>query len=152
MNDMGTRISTLWIVVMFNMAFADIVGFIQPGALQGVAGPGGVPITQGLLLVVALLLEIPIAMIFLSRMLKPGVSRWANTVAAVITAVFVLGGGSMELPFYAFFAIVEVACMVLIVWSVWRKRNHHEGNHPDRLRGRGRDAARASREADPGGR
>jgi hypothetical protein len=123
MNDMGTRISTLWIVVMFNMAFADIVGFIQPGALQGVAGPGGVPITQGLLLVVALLLEIPIAMIFLSRMLKPGVSRWANTVAAVITAVFVLGGGSMELPFYAFFAIVEVACMVLIVWSVWKQRS-----------------------------
>jgi hypothetical protein len=123
MNDMGTKISTLWIVVMFNMAFADIVGFIQPGALQGVSGPGGVPITQGLLLVVALLLEIPIAMIFLSRILKPGANRWANTVAAVITSVFVVGGGSMELPFYAFFAIVEVACMALIVWSVWSRRS-----------------------------
>jgi hypothetical protein len=123
MNDMGTRISTLWIVVMFNMAFADIVGFIQPGALEGVAGPGGVQITQGLLLVFALLLEIPLAMIFLSRILKPGANRWANTVAAVITSVFVVGGGSMELPFYAFFAIVEVACMALIVWSVWSRRS-----------------------------
>ena len=123
MKDIGTRISTLWIVVMFNMAFADIVGFIQPGALQGVSGPGGMEITQGLLLVIALLLEIPIAMIFLSRILKRGTSRWMNTVAAVITAVFVVGGGSMELPFYAFFAIVEVACMVLIVWSVWSRRN-----------------------------
>jgi hypothetical protein len=123
MNDMGTRISTLWIVVMFNMAFADIVGFIQPGALEGVAGPGGVQITQGLLLVFALLLEIPLAMIFLSRILKPGANRWANTAAAVITSVFVVGGGSMELPFYAFFAIVEVACMALIVWSVWSRRS-----------------------------
>jgi hypothetical protein len=122
MNDTATRISTLWIVVMFNMAFADIVGFIQPGALQGVSGPGGVPITQGLLLVVALLLEIPIAMIFLSRVLKPGVNRWANTAAALLTSVFVVGGGSMELPFYAFFAIVEVACMALIVWTVWSRR------------------------------
>jgi hypothetical protein len=122
MNDTATRISTLWIVVMFNMAFADIVGFIQPGALQGVSGPGGVPITQGLLLVVALLLEIPIAMIFLSRVLKPGVNRWANTAAALLTSVFVVGGGSMELPFYAFFAIVEVACMSWIVWSVWSRR------------------------------
>jgi len=122
MNDIGARISTLWIVVMFNMAFADIVGFIQPGALQGVQGPGGVPITQGLLLVVAVLIEIPVAMIFLSRILKPGPNRWVNTIAAVLTAVFVLGGGSMELPFYAFFAVVEVACMALIVWSVWTHR------------------------------
>jgi len=108
---------------MFNMAFADIVGFIQPGALQGVAGPGGMPITQGLLLVIALLLEIPIAMIFVSRILNRGANRWVNTVAAAITAVFVVGGGSMELPFYAFFAIVEVACMALIVWSGWSRRN-----------------------------
>ncbi len=124
MNDIGTRISTLWIVVMFNMAFADIVSFIQPGGLQGVsAGPGGVPITQGFLLVFALLLEIPIAMIFASRILKPRANRWANSVAAVITSAFVVGGGSMELPFYAFFAAVEVACMVTIVWSVWSRRS-----------------------------
>jgi hypothetical protein len=123
MNDMGTRISTLWIVVMFNMAFADIVGFIQPGALQGVSGPGGVQITPGLLLVFAIFLEIPIAMILASRILKPGANRWVNTVAALITSVFVVGGGSMELPFYAFFAIVEVACMALIVWSVWSRRS-----------------------------
>lgn len=123
MNDTGTRISTLWIVVMFNMAFADIVGFIQPGALDGLAGPGGVPITQALLLVFALFLEIPIAMTLVSRILKPGPNRWANTVAAVITSVFVVGGGSMELPYYAFFAAVEVACMALIVWSVWSRRS-----------------------------
>lgn len=123
MNDMGTRISTLWIVVMLNMAFADIVGFIQPGALEGVAGPGGVQITQGLLLVFALFIEIPLAMIFVSRILKRGANRWVNTVAAVVTSVFVVGGGSMELPFYAFFAAVEVACMALIVWSVWSRRS-----------------------------
>jgi hypothetical protein len=123
MNDIGTRTSTLWIVVMFNMAFADIVAFIQPGGLQGMAGPGGLPITQVLLLVFAVILEIPIAMIFLSRILKPGANRWVNTVAAVITAVFVVGGGSMELPFYAFFAVVELACMATIVWSVWSRRS-----------------------------
>ena len=123
MKDVGTRISTLWIVVMLNMAFADIVSFIQPGALQGVSGPGGVTITQGLLLVFALFLEIPIAMTLVSRILKPGPNRWANTVAAVITSVFVVGGGSMELPYYAFFAAVEVVCMALIVWSVWSRRS-----------------------------
>jgi hypothetical protein len=123
MDDMGTRISTLWVVVMFNMVFADILSFIMPGALQGLStGPGGVPITPGLLLVFAILIEIPIAMIFVSRILKRGANRWANTVAAVITTVFVVGGGSLDLH-YVFFAIVQVACMALIVWSVWSQRS-----------------------------
>ena len=43
MNDIGTRLSTLWVVVMFNMVFADILTFITPGKLQELwAGQAGV--------------------------------------------------------------------------------------------------------------
>ena len=123
MNDIGTRLSTLWVVVMFNMVFADILTFITPGELQALwAGQAGVHVTPGLLLVFAILIEIPIAMIFASRILKPGPSRWANTVAAVVTTGFVVGGGSLT-PHYVFFATVEVACMALIVWAVWTQRS-----------------------------
>ena len=122
MDDTRTRLSTLWVVVMFNMVFADILTFIKPGALQELwAGQAGVHVTQGLLLVFAVLLEIPIAMILLSRILKEQANRWANTAAAVMTTLFVIGGGSMD-PHYVFFASVEVACMALIVWSVWARR------------------------------
>lgn len=118
-DDDRTKHSTLWVVVMFNMVFADILTFIKPGALQELwAGQAGVQVTPGLLLVFALVLEIPIAMIYLSRILKGRVNRWANTLAAVTTALFVVGGGSLA-PHYVFFATVEVACMALIVWSVW---------------------------------
>jgi hypothetical protein len=127
MNDLGTRLSTLWVVVMFNMVFADILTFITPGKLQALwAGQTGVQITPGLLLGSAILLEIPIAMIFASRVLKPGANRWTNTVAAVITAAFVVGGGSLALH-YVFFAVVEIACMALIVWSVWTRRDSESG-------------------------
>jgi len=123
MKDMGTRISTLWMVVMLNMVYADILTFLKPGALQELwAGQAGVHITPGLLLVFAILIEIPIAMIFASRILKRGPNRWANTVAAVVTAAFVVGGGSLT-PHYVFFASVEIACMALIVWSVWTRRD-----------------------------
>lgn len=123
MSSIGTRISTLWIVVMFTMVFADIVGMMMPGVLDAMsAGNIGVPVTQELLLVFAILIEIPIAMIFLSRVLKPVANRWANTAAALVTTVFVVGGGSPYLHYY-FFAAVEVACMGFIVWSVWARRS-----------------------------
>lgn len=123
MKDTGTRLSALWMVVMFSMVFADILGMMVPGVLQDMAaGQVGVPVTQELLLVFAILLEIPIAMIFLSRTLKPAPNRWANTVAAVVTTVFVVGGGSPYLHYY-FFATAEIACMALIVWSVWSRRD-----------------------------
>jgi hypothetical protein len=140
MRDMGTRLSTLWVVVMFNMVFADILTFIKPGALQELwAGQAGVHITPWLLLVFAMLLEVPIAMIFVSRVLRPGANRWANTVAAAVTAAFVVGGGSLTLH-YVFFATVEIACMALIVWSVWTR--------PDSVRARRREPARVATSGD----
>jgi len=121
--NLGARLSTLWVVVMFNMVFADILTFITPGKLQALwAGQAGVHITPGLLLMFAILIEIPIAMIFASRILKRGPNRWANTAAAVGTTAFVVGGGSLDLH-YLFFATVEIACMALIVWSVWTRRD-----------------------------
>ena len=123
MMNLGTRLSTLWVVVMFNMVFADILTFIKPGELEALwAGQAGVQVTSGLLLVFAILIEIPIAMIFLSRVLKPRPNRWANTAAAVVTTAFVVGGGALT-PHYVFFATVELACMALIVWSVWTRRD-----------------------------
>ncbi len=118
--DMKVKLSTLWVVVMFNMIFADILSFMMPGFLKElVDGSFEIQITQGLLLVFAILLEIPIAMIFLSRVLKYRANRWANTIAAAITIPFVIGMGSRDLH-YIFFATIEVVCMSLIVWYAWK--------------------------------
>ena len=121
--DMTVKLSTLWIFVMFNMVFADIVGFMNPGALEDImTGAVGLDITQELLLVFSILLEIPIAMILLSRILQYRANRWANIVAGVITILFVIGGGSTYLS-YIFFATIEVACMLLIIWYAWHWPN-----------------------------
>ncbi len=117
------KISTLWIVVMFTMIFADILSFITPGMMkQVVDGTTDIKITQELLLIFALLIEIPIIMIFLSRILKHKINRIANIVASVITILFVIGGGTLYLHYY-FFATVEVLCMIaIIVMSIkWKE-------------------------------
>jgi Sec-independent protein secretion pathway component TatC len=117
--DMKVKLSTLWIFVLFNMVFADIVGFMNPGALEKImTGAVGLEITQGLLLVFSILLEIPIAMILLSRVLRYRANRLANIAAGVITILFVIGGGSTYLS-YLFFATLEVVCMLLIIWYAW---------------------------------
>ena len=122
--DTKVLLSTLWIVVMINMAYADILGLFVPGALEEVAKTSvstGTTIPQ-LMLGGAIMLEIPIAMILLSRVLKYKVNRWANIIAGVITIVYVVGMGSLS-PHYIFIATIEVVCMLLIIWYAWKWRN-----------------------------
>lgn len=120
--DRYQKISLLWIVVMMNMIFADILSFMLPGFLNDIL-TGALPleITQVTMLLFAMILEIPIAMIFLSRVLKNKVNRWANIVASVITIAFVIGGGSFILH-YLFFATIEVAALLLIIWYAWKMK------------------------------
>lgn len=120
---MRARLSTLWVFIMFNMVFADILSFMYPGFLAEVmAGhAGGVSITPGFLLAAAVLTEIPIAMIVLSRVLKHRANRWANIVAAVVTIIYVVGGSATS-PHGLFFAALEVGCAMMIVWSAWTWR------------------------------
>lgn len=117
--DTKEKISILWIVVMVNMIFADILSFMLPGFLNDI-NTGNTPfgITQELLLVFAIILEIPIVMIFLSRVLKNQINRWANIIASIITIIFVIGGGSLALH-YIFFATVEVLVLLLIIKYAW---------------------------------
>ena len=121
---MKERLSTLWIVVMFTMIFADILSFMTPGMMkQVIDGTAEIKITQPLLLIFAILLEIPIVMIFLSRILKYKINRILNILASIITIIFVIGGGSNYLHYY-FFAVVEVVCMIgIIIFSVKWKEN-----------------------------
>ena len=122
MDRKGT-ISLLWVVVMFNMAFADILTFILPGSLQDIMSgdTGPFKITQAMLLVFAVLIEIPITMTILSRILKRRVNRIVNIAASAVTIAFVVGGGSTTLH-YLFLAGVEVVAMLLIVLlcATWR--------------------------------
>lgn len=118
------RLSTMWIFVMLNMIFADIFSFMNPGVIKqlmtGYAEQ--IQITPEFLLAAAILTEIPIAMVLLSRVLAHRPNRIANIVAGVITIIYVIGGGSMT-PTYIFFVTIEVACMLGIMWFAWRWRN-----------------------------
>ena len=105
--DKKVLLSTLWIVVMINMLKADILSLYIPGATEEVvktSASTGVSIPQ-LMLGGAIMMELSIAMIILSRVLEYGVNRWLNIITAIVTIVFVVGPGA-SYPHYIFIAIV----------------------------------------------
>jgi hypothetical protein len=119
--DTKVLLSTLWIVVMINMLKADILSLYIPGATEEVvktSTSAGVSIPQ-LMLGGAIMMEISIAMIILSRVLKYRVNRWLNIITAVITIIFVVGPGA-SYPHYIFIATVEVLCLLLVILNAWK--------------------------------
>ncbi len=119
--DLRAWISTLWIVVMFNMLYADVLTLFIPASLQDIlSGLTPIEITPGLMLAMAVMIEIPIAMIFLSRVLKRRANRWANIVAGVITIAWVVGMGSLT-PHYVLLAAAECVSLVAIIWLAWKR-------------------------------
>lgn len=121
--EMRARLSTMWVFVMLNMIFADILSFLSPGFLEdvGTGYAGGVQISDALLLGAAVVAELAIAMVVLSRYLSYRANRLANIVVALVTATYVVAGGSTA-PHYMFFAAIEIVCCAAIVWFAWRWR------------------------------
>jgi hypothetical protein len=123
--DRKVLLSTLWIFVMFNYLYADVYTLFFNPILQkefwqrfaeGFAG--SIQITEGFVLLTAVLMETAIAMVILSRILKPRANRWVNIASGAFHTAFVAWSliGTPQTAFYLFFAILEMACTLLIVW------------------------------------
>ncbi len=126
--DKKVLLSALWIFAMLNYIYADIFGLFDPNLLKEViAGTiGSIQITQGFLLGFSILMEIPIAMVLLSRVLKYKANRWANIIAGTIMTIVQFSSlffGSSPTAYYIFFSIIEIAATSLIVWYAWKWPN-----------------------------
>ena len=124
-------LSTLWIFATLNYIYCDVLGLMDPGLLrQYLTGSvNGIHITQGFLLGAGILVEIPMAMALLSRVLSYRANRWANvaagsvmTVVQCLTLVLAPSAG-----YYIFYSIIEIACTAFIVWYAWTWPCHEAG-------------------------
>lgn len=122
--DTKVLLSTLWIAVMINMLKADILSLNIPGAAEEVvktATSTGATIPQ-LMLIGAIMGQLGIAMIILSRVLKYGINRWVNIIVSIVTIAYIWGGMA-SYPHYIFIAAVETLCLLLIIGFAWTWRN-----------------------------
>lgn len=121
--DTEALLSTLWVVVMINMLKADILSLFIPGAAGEVArtaASAGASIPQ-LMLAAAVIGALVTLMIILSRVLRHGLNRMLNIVAALVTIAYIWGGAA-PYPHYIFIATVQTTCLLIIIWTAWMWR------------------------------
>jgi hypothetical protein len=119
MEDVQIRLSGLWVALMLTYLLGDVLriysGDFKTGEIDGTR------ITQVMWLGIAILMVIPIVMVFLSLILKNPTNRWANMIVAIVFFAFNLIG----LPTYPsaydkFLIVVGLGFNALTVWYAWK--------------------------------
>ena len=115
--------STLWIFVTVNYIFCDVFTLFHSESLkQLMTGEmGGMKINQSFLLSFSILMEMPMVMIVLSRILPYKSNRLANIIVALImtlvqAATLFTDDNTLH---YIFFSIIEVGTTSFILYSAW---------------------------------
>jgi Family of unknown function (DUF6326) len=117
------KISGLWIAMLFLFAYGDIFGLFVPGHIDEMRGGkiSGIEITQTFLIAASVYVAIASLMIFLTLVLRPTVSRWANIVLPILYIVSIIASVIGESWVYFWFlSIAEGVLLLLIIWYGWR--------------------------------
>jgi hypothetical protein len=117
-----SRLSVSWIFATLNFLYCDVVTVMDRARGFAAGSVGGFHITQGFLLGAALLVEIPISKVLLSRVLSYRPNRLANIVAGITMTVVQLLTlvVTTPTPYYTFFSVIEIAATSGIVWYALR--------------------------------
>jgi len=115
-------LSTLWIFVLLNMIFRDIHEIVTPRFLtEAMSGTYGAQVTDELLLVGGIMVEIVIIMVILTRVLAYRANRWVNVIIGAVTIALIIYNGvtmGMDLD-DMFFAAVQIVALAFVIWTAW---------------------------------
>jgi hypothetical protein len=119
MEDVKIILSATWVALMLTYLLGDVLriyaGDFKPGEMAGMK------ITQNLLLGIAILMAIPIIMVFLSLTLDYPLNRWANIIAAIVFFGFnLLGLPTYRSNYDRFLILVGLGFNALTIWYAWQ--------------------------------
>lgn len=118
---LDTRIilSGLWVATMLTYLLGDVMrifaGDFEAGKIAGATQP-----SQGMWLLIAAIMLIPIVMVVLNLTLKYPAIRWANIVVAILFVVFNLFGLPYKGAYDNFLIFVSFVFNALTVWYAWK--------------------------------
>lgn len=121
-------LSTLWIFVTLNYLYCDLIGLMNSNLLKQylTGNVEGLVINETFLLYAGILMEIPMVMVLLSKVLAKKANCWANLIAASIKTLVMIATlfiGTVT-TYYLFFAVIEIGTTIFIVVCVfqWMKQ------------------------------
>lgn len=113
------KLSALWVALMLTYFLGDVLRIFSGDFNAGEMG--GMKVSQGMYLGMAVLLVLPILMSFLSLTLNYPVNRWANIIVAIVLFVFnLIGLPSYPSAYDKFLIVVGLGFNALTVWYAWR--------------------------------
>lgn len=119
MEDVKITLSGLWIALMLTYLLGDVMRIFSGDFKAGEIG--GIQISQKMYLGMAILMVIPIVMVFLSLTLKYPLNRWANIIVAIFFFLFnIIGLPTYPGAYDKFLIIVGLGFNVLTVWYAWK--------------------------------
>jgi hypothetical protein len=128
LEDVKKKLSILWVARMLTSIQGDVIRFMEPGMLEAIIGGTlDIPLTEEMLALMAIMMLIPIFMVFLSLELPYKVNRWANIIVAI--AFIVIDGIGFIIPRPLYENIMGIGYVVfcaLIVWYAWKWNNPEE--------------------------
>lgn len=110
-------LSTLWTFILFNMLLRDLHEFPTEGYIEELMA---LKLSDKIMLFYAFIVEIPILMVLLSRILDNTANKWANIIAGSVSLLGIMSTlPSADLDDF-FFAIVNAIAIVTIFYLAWK--------------------------------
>lgn len=127
-NRLPMLLSKLWIFLSLNYIWCDLFTNMEQSVLKGLleGNIGGIPLTQGFLLLAGISMEIPILMAVLSAVLPHKANRMLNIGAAVLMILYQAASffvGSDNTMHYIFFSAAEIIgnVVILLLAARWKR-------------------------------
>lgn len=117
-------LSILWIFVILNFFARDIHELGRPGMLeQMMSGTiDGVVVTDMLMLLGGIMMEIPILMTVLALLLPRGVNRWTNIGVGLLTMIMIVAMNLQPDLDNVFFMGIQLIALFAIIGIAWRRQ------------------------------
>lgn len=119
--DPRVLLTVLWIFIVLNLFARDIHELGRPGMLEQMMSGviDGIEITQPLMLLGGVMIEIPILMAVLALVLPRHINRWTNAGASLLTAAMIIASNLDPDLDNLFFMIIQLIALVIITRAAW---------------------------------
>ena len=118
MVDTRIVLSGLWVAVMLTYLLGDVLrifaGDVTPGEVMGTQG------SQGLWMLIAVIMLVPIIMVVLTLTLKYPAIRWVNMVVPILVIIFNIAGLPYKGAYDNFLIGVSFVFNGLTIWYAWK--------------------------------